>query len=221
MSPHVLNVRHLGLQDYLPIFQRMQTWSAERTPDTVDEIWVLEHRPVYTQGRNGKPEHILNAGDIPVVPVDRGGQVTYHGPGQLMVYLMLDVRRGGWGVRQIVTAMEQAVISLLKLYTIDAYADKTAPGVYVDNNKISALGLRVKNGRSYHGLSMNLDMDLAPFSGINPCGYAGLGVTQLKALVSYDREKLEKTLIQLLAKELGFQDVFWLTDNTQVEIVDE
>lgn len=198
----------------------MQSWSAKRTAQTFDELWLLEHLSVYTQGRNGKPEHILNPGDIPVVQVDRGGQVTYHGPGQLMVYLMLDVRRGGWGVRQIVTAMEKSVIELLGLYGIEAYADKQAPGVYVQANKISALGLRVKAGRSYHGLSLNLDIDLEPFSGINPCGYENLGVTRLLDLATYEKGELKKQLVHLLAKELGFQNIVWEMKETDVEMID-
>ncbi|MDH5217420.1 MAG: lipoyl(octanoyl) transferase LipB, partial [Gammaproteobacteria bacterium] len=192
--PTSLHVKRFGLRDYQPIFELMQSWSAQRSSETTDQLWLLEHRPVYTQGRNGKPEHVLNPGNIPIVQVDRGGQVTYHGPGQLMVYLMLDVKRGGWGVRQIVSAMEQAVISLLEDYGVHAFADKNAPGVYVEQGKISALGLRVKNGCSYHGLSLNLDMDLAPFAGINPCGYAGLNVIRLIDLVDFQRQKLEDKL---------------------------
>lgn len=216
-----LQIRRLGSVDYQAMFEFMQRWSADRGDSTVDEFWLLEHPPVYTQGRNGKPEHILNVGNIPVVQVDRGGQVTYHGPGQLIVYLMLDVRRGKWGIRQIVTAMETAITRLLKRFDIDAYADKDAPGVYVDGSKISALGLRVKNGRSYHGLSLNLDMDLAPFGGINPCGYQGLDVIRLKDLVDYQRQDLEASLVNFLAEELGFKDVRWLPPQTFNELTNE
>ena len=218
--PATLHAKRLGLRDYRPVFELMQSWSAQRLPDTTDQLWLLEHNPVYTQGRNGKVEHILNPGNIPIVPVDRGGQVTYHGPGQLMVYLMLDVRRGGWGVRQIVSAMEQTVIDLLSGYGVHAFADKKAPGVYVEQGKISALGLRVKNGRSYHGLSLNLDVDLAPFSGINPCGYAGMNVTRLVDLVDFQRKELEDKLVDHLANALGFSLVQWDDEITEVEIND-
>lgn len=205
-----MQVRRFGLVPYEPMFHFMQSWSAERTTETSDEFWLVEHPPVYTFGRNAKPEHLLNPGDIPVVNVDRGGQVTYHGPGQLVLYLMLDVRRGGWGVRQLVTSMESAIVTLLSGYGLQAYADRQAPGVYIDRRKIAALGLRVKSGRSYHGLSLNLDMDLAPFLGINPCGYQGLEVIRLADQVEYQRETLERRLVELLAQALGFEHMTWL-----------
>lgn len=191
-------VRRLGLVDYLPTFQAMQAFTEARTADTPDEIWLLEHAPVFTQGMNGKAEHLLAPGEIPVVQVDRGGQVTYHGPGQLVVYLLLDLRRRKLGVRQVVSAMEQAVIALLDDYGIAAEARPEAPGVYVEGNKIAALGLRVRRGCSYHGLSLNIDMELEPFSRINPCGYQGLGVTQLRALGINDA--LEEIAERLLGK---------------------
>ncbi len=175
-------MRRLGLVHYLPTFQAMQAFTESRTSDTPDEIWLLQHPPVFTQGMNGKAEHLLAPGEIPVVQVDRGGQVTYHGPGQLVAYLLLDLRRRKLGVRQVVSAMEQAVITLLGDYHIAAEARQDAPGVYVDGNKIASLGLRVRRGCSYHGLSLNVAMDLEPFSRINPCGYRGLGVTQLQTL---------------------------------------
>lgn len=191
-------VRRLGLVDYLPTFQAMQAFTEARTADTPDEIWLIEHSPVFTQGLNGKAEHLLAPGEIPVVQVDRGGQVTYHGPGQLVVYLLLDLRRRKLGVRQVVNAMEQAVITLLGDYGIYARARPEAPGVYVKGNKIAALGLRVRRGCSYHGLSLNIDMELEPFSRINPCGYQGLGVTQLRALGIND--PLEEVAERLLGK---------------------
>lgn len=160
----------------------MQQFTAQRTADTADEIWLVEHPPVFTQGLNGKPEHLLTPGTIPLVQTDRGGQVTYHGPGQLVAYVLVDLKRHGWGVRDLVNRLEQAVIDLLHDYGIAAVARRDAPGVYVAGAKITALGLRVKRGCSYHGLSFNVDMDLEPFSRINPCGYPGMPVTQLRAL---------------------------------------
>ncbi len=174
-----MTVRLLGLCDYSAIFDEMQQFSTQRDAATPDEIWLLQHRPVYTLGRNGKREHIINSQDIPVLQVDRGGQVTYHGPGQWVAYVLFDVRRAGWGVRQLVTAMEQAVIELLAELAIEGQARPDAPGVYVNGDKIASLGLRVKNGKSYHGLSLNVDMDLTPFDGINPCGMVDLKVTQI------------------------------------------
>ena len=197
-------IRHRGLIDYLPAFEAMQRFTESRTPETPDEIWLLQHPPVFTQGMNGKPEHLLGPGDIPVVPVDRGGQVTYHGPGQLVAYLLLDLRRRKLGVRHVVSAMEQAVIGLLGGYGIAAEARQDAPGVYVDGAKLASLGLRVRRGCSYHGLSLNVDMDLEPFSRINPCGYRGLGITQLRALGIEDSlEAVAKKLLEQLAEQLG------------------
>jgi lipoyl(octanoyl) transferase len=172
----------LGMQDYHEVWQRMRAFTDRRDKKTQDELWVLEHPPVFTLGQAGKPEHLLNPGDIPVIQTDRGGQVTYHGPGQLVIYLLLDLHRLGIGVRSLVTLIENSVVDLLKEYGIEARNRSDAPGVYVDNAKIAALGLRVRHGRSYHGLSLNVEMDLEPFSRINPCGHAGLRVTQLKDL---------------------------------------
>ncbi len=160
----------------------MQQFTTERDGQTPDQIWITEHPPVYTLGLNGKPEHVLQAGGIPLVQTDRGGQVTYHGPGQLVVYLLADLRRTGMGPRQVVTLLENAMIATLKQYGISAAARADAPGVYVDGKKIGALGLRIRRGCCYHGLSLNNAMDLAPFLNINPCGYAGLEVTQLTDL---------------------------------------
>lgn len=180
MEPVV--VRQLGLVEYQATFDAMREFTANRSAGTTDEIWLLQHPPTYTQGRNGKTEHLLCTTDIPLVQIDRGGQLTYHGPGQLISYLLLDLRRLGIGVRQLVTAMEQAVIGLLADYGIAATSRADAPGVYVDGAKVAALGLRVTRGCSYHGLSLNVDMDLEPFSNINPCGYPGLAVTDLRRL---------------------------------------
>lgn len=201
-----LLVRQLGLQPYQSSWEKMQAFTAERQADTCDEIWLLQHPPVFTQGLNGKPEHILNKGNIPVVEIDRGGQVTYHGPGQLVVYCLLDLKRNKLGVRQVVTALENAVIDYLAEQGVTAVARKDAPGVYVDNAKISALGLRVKRGCCYHGLSLNVDMDMAAFSQINPCGYKDLEVTQLTALgVKTTVAEVETQLLPHLLKQLSFE----------------
>lgn len=181
-SSGALIVRHLGRVEYEPTWRAMQTFTAQRGPDTADEIWLLEHPPVFTLGLAGKREHILRVTDIPIIPIDRGGQVTYHGPGQLVVYLLLDLKRRGYGVRELVSRMEQAVIDLLADYGIEGTRRDQAPGVYVEGKKIAALGLRIKHGMSYHGLALNVDMDLTPFSHINPCGYEGMEVTQLSDL---------------------------------------
>ena len=157
----------------------MQEFTATRSPVTADELWLVEHSSVYTQGMNGKPEHLLDRGDIPLVQTDRGGQVTYHGPGQIVVYVLIDLRRRGMGVRQLVDLLETAIGDLLTGYGIATHLRRDAPGVYVQGKKIAALGLRVRHGCSYHGLSLNVAMDLAPFQRINPCGYAGLEVTQV------------------------------------------
>lgn len=177
-----VRVRRPGTVDYLRCWQDMQQFTETRTPATPDEIWFLEHPPVFTLGRNGKDEHLLETGDIPVIRVDRGGQVTYHGPGQLVVYTLLDLRRRQLGVQSLVNRLEQAVIDLLAEHAITAERRSGAPGVYVDGSKIAALGLRVRKGCCFHGLSLNVNMDLAPFARINPCGYRGLQVTQLAAL---------------------------------------
>ena len=176
-------IRDLGLCDYVPVWRAMQSFTAARTSDTPDELWVVQHNPVFTQGQAGKAEHVLDPHGIPVVQSDRGGQVTYHGPGQLVVYFLLDVRRRGFGVRALVDLIEASVIAVLADYGVTAQLRKGAPGVYVNDRKIAALGLRVRKGGSLHGLSFNVDMDLTPFSYINPCGYPGLEVTQLRALV--------------------------------------
>ena len=175
-------LRWLGRVPYEPTWRAMQRFVDERGPGTPDQIWFLEHPPVFTLGMNSKPEHLLGTGDIPVVQIDRGGQVTYHGPGQLVAYLLVDLRRGGLGVKGLVHLLEGAVIGLLAGYGIEAEARADAPGVYVAGAKIASLGLRVRRGCSYHGLSLNVDMDLTPFLRINPCGYPGLAVTQVADL---------------------------------------
>jgi len=201
-----LIVRHLGLVDYLPTLEAMRALTAERDETTPDEIWLLQHPRVFTQGQAGKPEHLLAPGDIPVVQVERGGQVTYHGPGQLVGYLMLDLRRLDLGVRELVTAMEQALVEVLASYGVEAAPKADAPGVYVKGDKIASLGLRVRRGCSFHGLALNIDMDMTPFGRINPCGYAGLQMTQLKDLVATPPvfDEAARRLEQALRQRLGY-----------------
>ncbi|GAB4119616.1 MAG: lipoyl(octanoyl) transferase LipB [Sideroxydans sp.] len=200
--PH-LHIRALGLVDYEPTWHAMQRFTAERTPDTQDELWLVQHPPTYTQGQAGKPEHLLHATSIPVVKIDRGGQITYHGPGQIVAYLLLDLRRWRINVRELVCLMEQAVIALLAEYGVAAVARRDAPGVYVNDAKIAALGLKIKNGCCYHGLSFNVDMDMTPFANINPCGYQGLRVTQCIELgITVPLEELQAELTQNLVHGL-------------------
>jgi lipoyl(octanoyl) transferase len=191
-----LKIKYLGLVDFESTWHAMQAFTAGRTGDTPDEMWLLQHPPVFTLGLAGKREHILRESAIPVVPIDRGGQVTYHGPGQLVAYLLLDLKRRGYGVRELVKRMEQALMELLADYGVRAERRANAPGVYVGGAKIAALGLRIKHGMSYHGLALNVDMDLTPFSYINPCGYEGLAVTQLSALGI-------ETSLEIIARELA------------------
>ena len=199
-------VRHLGQVDYQQTWQQMQRFTDERTEQTADELWVLQHPPVYTLGKNAKPEHVLNPLSIPVINVDRGGQVTYHGPGQLVIYTLLDLNRLNIGVRELVTIIESAIVELLAGYGIQAAARRDAPGVYVDGDKIAALGLRVRRGCSFHGLAFNVDMDLEPFTRINPCGYEDLKVTQLKDLVEdIDIESIVDDLLRRLQKKLNYE----------------
>lgn len=176
----MLTVKRLGRVEYVPTWEAMKALTAARTAETPDELWLVEHPPVYTLGLAGKPEHLLHSTDIPVVNIDRGGQITYHGPGQIVAYLMLDLKRRGIGVKELVNRIEQAVIDLLADYGVTAQRREKAPGVYVKDAKIAALGLRIKNGCCYHGLALNVDMDLSPYQAINPCGYAGLAVTQTR-----------------------------------------
>ncbi|TLX55285.1 octanoyltransferase [Stutzerimonas nosocomialis] len=208
----MIAVRELGLVDYQPTWQAMQHFTNTRGPETCDELWLLQHPPVFTQGQAGKAEHLLFPGDIPVVQVDRGGQVTYHGPGQLVGYLMLDVRRLGIGVRELVSRIEQSLIALLAEYDIEAVARPDAPGVYVGGAKIASLGLRIRNGRSFHGLALNVDMDMEPFRRINPCGYAGLAMTQLRDLAGpVDFAEVCQRLREQLVRQLGYAEQKTLT----------
>ncbi|HLQ86714.1 MAG TPA: lipoyl(octanoyl) transferase LipB [Salinisphaeraceae bacterium] len=199
-------MRHFGWtpQPYRPIWQAMRRYTCERDSHSADTLWLLQHRPVYTQGKNGRPEHLLLPGDIEVVAVDRGGQVTYHGPGQIMLYTLLDLKRLGLGVRSLVSALEQTVIRTLANYGIRAHARREAPGVYVDEAKIGSLGLRIRNGCSYHGLALNVAMDLEPFARINPCGYRGLRMTQVSDLGGpQDLDCIAADLTSHLSRELG------------------
>ncbi len=201
----VLRVRHFGVSEYMPVWRRMQGFTDRRSAEVQDELWLLEHQPVFTMGMNAKPEHLLACGDIPVIPVDRGGQVTYHGPGQMVAYIMMDLRRSGLGIRQLVEALEQSVIDWLAAQSVTAQARREAPGVYVDGAKIAALGLRVRRGCSYHGLAFNVDMDMEPFSRINPCGYQGLAVTQLSDLgMLLSVDEVSESWLPYLAAQLGY-----------------
>ncbi|MFT5543212.1 MAG: lipoyl(octanoyl) transferase [Glaciecola sp.] len=175
-------IRQLGNQAYRPIWQRMQDFTDNRDKQTADEIWLVEHPPVFTQGQAGKAEHVLTPGEIPVVQVDRGGQVTYHGPGQQMLYILIDVRRNKLGVRHLVSGLENCIVALMAQFDIKAYAKKDAPGVYVDERKLCSVGLRIRKGCSFHGLALNVNMDLSPFQRINPCGYAGLEMVDCASL---------------------------------------
>lgn len=202
-----LIVRHLGLVEYQPTLDAMRQLTRERDEQSPDEIWLLQHPQVFTQGQAGKAEHLLAPGDIPVVQVERGGQVTYHGPGQLVAYLMLDLRRLDLGVRELVTAMEQSLVDLLAGYGIEAAPKADAPGVYVAGDKIASLGLRVSRGCSFHGLALNVDMDMTPFQRINPCGYAGLKMVQMRDLLSAPPafDEVAKRLEQALRGRLGYR----------------
>ena len=200
-----LQVKYLGRQAYDETWQAMRDYTDGRGPESPDQLWLLEHPPVFTLGQAGKPEHLLDPGPIPVVKTDRGGQVTYHGPGQLVAYLLLDLRRAGLGVRGLVSLLEDTVIRLLAELDIVAVARRDAPGVYVNEAKIASIGLRVRRGCSFHGLSLNLDMDLSPFERINPCGYPGLRVTQLSELIDgVDIPRVQRDLPRYLAQALGY-----------------
>ncbi len=206
LPPAELIVRHLGLADYLQTLEAMRRLTRERDEQTPDEVWLLQHPQVFTQGQAGKAEHLLAPGDIPVIQVERGGQVTYHGPGQLVAYLMLDLRRLGLGVRELVTAMEQSLVDVLATYGVEAAPKADAPGVYVQGDKIASLGLRVSRGCSFHGLALNVDMDMSPFWRINPCGYAGLKMVQLKDLIETppQLDEVAQRLEQALRRRLGY-----------------
>ncbi|MDR7088081.1 lipoyl(octanoyl) transferase [Cellvibrio fibrivorans] len=206
-SARVLEVINLGLQDYQTSWQAMTDFTNQRTPETIDQLWLVEHPPVFTQGQAGKAEHLLFPGDIPVVQSDRGGQVTYHGPGQLVAYPLLDLRRLKIGVRELVTSIEQTIVATLTHYGIESAAKPDAPGVYVNGDKIASLGLRVRRGCSFHGLALNVAMDLAPFQRINPCGYQGLAMTQMKDLLPNPPalEDVQTQLVAEFARKLGYE----------------
>lgn len=195
-----LLIRQLGLQDYEPVWQAMQAFTQQRDEMTTDEIWLLQHPPVYTLGLNGKRKHLLIENEIPIIDIDRGGQVTYHGPGQLVAYTLIDLQRKQFSVRDLVHHIEQAIIDLLSDFSILARRKSNAPGVYVADAKIAALGLRIKKNRSYHGLALNIDMDLLPFSAINPCGYEDMPVTQLADLLQ--NTPVFTVVCELLVKQL-------------------
>ena len=200
----MLTIRNLGLQDYDITWQAMQRFTQERNTFSNDELWIVEHPPVYTLGLNGKREHLLTIGNIPVINSDRGGQVTYHGPGQVIIYVLLDIKRLNLGVRQLVTLLEQVMIGVLFQYDIVAVAKLDAPGVYVNDKKIGSIGLRIKKNCSYHGLSLNNDMDLSPFDDINTCGYSDLKVTQLSDLgVTISTKQLASSVIQAITSALS------------------
>jgi len=202
---NTLIIKSLGLQSYVPIWQAMQDFTEQRKADTDDEIWLLEHPPVFTLGRNGKAEHLLQSTDIPLINIDRGGQITYHGPGQMIVYLLIDIKRRGLGVRKLISLIEQSIINTLADYQLSAYAKKEAPGVYIGEAKIAALGLRIKKGCSFHGLSLNVAMDLSPFKTINPCGYKELQIVQLSDYVAdVQLLQVQQKLISYLAKAMGY-----------------
>lgn len=212
-----LGVRYLGKDlAYEPVWVAMKKFTDERTAETQDEIWLLEHSPVFTQGQAGKPEHLLLTGDIPVVQSDRGGQVTYHGPGQITAYIMVDINRKGLGPRNLVDAIENTLVQLLASYGIKAHAKSDAPGVYVDaqsnsngrEDKIASLGLRIRKGFSFHGLALNVDMDLEPFSRINPCGYAGMNMCHMAQYVnSLNIDHVSHKLVEQLLSTLSYEGI--------------
>ena len=202
----MIKVRSKGLQDYLKTWEEMKSFTENRDSDTLDELWMLEHNSVFTQGLTGKSEHLLNETQIPIIQSDRGGQITYHAPGQLIIYCLIDIKRLGIGIKKMVSMIEKSLIEFLSSYDITAHTIKGAPGVYVNNTKIAALGLKVKHGKTYHGLSLNIDMDLSPYSLINPCGYSNLKVTQMRNLtnnvlnIDDIKHELSEYLIESVAK---------------------
>jgi lipoyl(octanoyl) transferase len=200
----VINVRSLGMQNYEPLWRSMQQFTEDRNTHTIDEIWFTEHPPVFTLGLNASREHLLAPGDIPVVQIDRGGQVTYHGPGQLMIYPMIDLKRSGTGVRELVTALEQSIVDLAAEFGLNAASRADAPGVYSAGSKLASVGLRIRRGASYHGMALNVDVDLEPFSRINTCGFRDLEVTDLHRLgVTADRADIESRITEHLLRHLN------------------
>ncbi|MDP0588633.1 MAG: lipoyl(octanoyl) transferase LipB [Candidatus Endonucleobacter bathymodioli] len=214
---HSLFVCQLGRQSYHPVWQAMKDFTDKRDASTPDEVWFVEHNSVFTLGQAGKLEHVLAPGDIPVIKVDRGGQVTYHGPGQMVMYLLVDARRAGCGPRRLVTTLENSAISLLSRYNIEAYSKPEAPGVYVNNAKIACLGLRFRKMCSYHGLSINVDMDLEPFQRINPCGYAGQPMTSIKEFYpNVIMTNVAKVMLECLMEELGTCSTYYCSNISTV-----
>ena len=208
-----LVVKRLGRQDYHPVWQAMHDFTDNRTEESPDEVWLVEHNPVFTQGQAGKAEHLIDTGNIPVVQSDRGGQVTYHGPGQLVVYFLINLRRKKLGVRDLVTHIENLVINTLKAYNIESAAKPDAPGVYVDNKKICSLGLRIRKGCSFHGLALNVNMDLSPFLRINPCGYQGMEMIQVSEVGGPSEiEAVEQQLVEELVTLLNYEQVTFSTE---------
>ncbi|GAA5219222.1 lipoyl(octanoyl) transferase LipB [Corallincola platygyrae] len=215
MSSTSLIFKQLGLRPYQEIWEAMRTFTDTRDESTTDEIWLVEHPPVFTQGQAGKAEHLLAPGDIPVIQVDRGGQVTYHGPGQQVAYILLDLRRRKLGVRELVTLIEEAIVDTLNYWQIESYPKPDAPGVYVYGDKIASLGLRIRKGCSFHGLALNVNMDLSPFQRINPCGYEGLLMTQSANLGgAKSLAELQPVLIEKLTQKLG-------ETSDQIAVIDE
>ena len=206
----MIKVRSKGLQDYLITWEEMKSFTENRDSDTLDELWTLEHNSVFTQGLSGKSKHLLKETQIPIIQSDRGGQITYHAPGQLIIYCLIDIKRLGIGIKKMVSMIEQSLIELLSSYDITAHTLKGAPGVYVNDSKIAALGLKVKHGRTYHGLSLNIDMDLSPYTLINPCGYSDLKVTQMRNLtnnildISDIKHELSEHLIDSVEKPQNY-----------------
>ena len=213
-----LLVRRLGLMDYEPVWRAMQSFTDQRDAATPDELWLVQHPPVFTQGQAGRAEHLLAPGDIPVIQVDRGGQVTYHGPGQVVCYPLIDIGRLQLGVRALVGGIEQAIINVLKNYGVDAQLVEGAPGVYIDGVKIASLGLRIRRGKSFHGLAFNVDMDLEPFQRINPCGYRGLQVTNLSAFAHVSIREVEDRLVTELSGFLGYNKRLRLVEGGLPEV---
>jgi len=212
-AANTLRLRQLGLAGYEPVWRDMQAFTDRRDESTPDELWLVQHPPVFTQGQAGKAEHVLAPGDIPVIQVDRGGQVTYHGPGQIVAYPLIDIRRRGIGVRDFVQRIEEAIIRTLAQYGVRGERVCGAPGIYVNGDKIASLGLRVRRGCTFHGLAFNIDMDLEPFQRINPCGYAGLRVIQLSALAEVEIGDVEDRLVAEFAQLLAY-DAVSSDDNT-------
>ncbi len=221
-----LIIRYLGQQDYEPIWKAMHTFTNERNDNTCDELWLVEHNAVFTQGQAGKEEHILNVGNIPIIKSDRGGQITYHGPGQLIAYVLINLRRKNIGVRELVTLIENTIINTLQNLDIASSARPDAPGVYVNNKKICSLGLRIRKGCSFHGLALNVNMDLSPFLDINPCGYPGMEMIQLYDLLQQDNiatnkaenvEDIHPLLIQEFTTLLDYTDIEYFRESSHNE----